>query len=266
MKKHIITLLIVSVFAGVSAQSYTQAFDSVFQHVDLRHTSTGILYERVLPLSNLTSYVTNIPYPVDICDFRQFVMANDEPFRAGAQHTFLSDSVGLYKFAAGVSIGLLGSAYTMKYAVSKKCMFQTDLGIKYFLNLVGDEGGISPVILILVEASQNFLYQHTLATKEKSSFYFLLGGGVSGGLTPYGPITWKVGANPLFGLEIVLKKPKMSFQVDLRPGYAALLRTEKAQQSDQHPFITGFTSGIKQYPYHGYDISLNFAVKFYKIN
>jgi len=44
MKKHIVTLLIVSVFAIASAQSYTQAFDSVFQHVDLSHTSTGILY------------------------------------------------------------------------------------------------------------------------------------------------------------------------------------------------------------------------------
>ena len=93
MKKHIVTLLIISVFAGVSAQSYTQAFDSVFQHVDLRHTSTGILYERVLPLSNLTSYVTNIPHPVDTCDFWQFVMAYDELYRAGAQNTFLSDSV-----------------------------------------------------------------------------------------------------------------------------------------------------------------------------
>ena len=40
MKKHIITFLIVSAFAGASAQSYTQAFDSVFQHVDLSHTSS----------------------------------------------------------------------------------------------------------------------------------------------------------------------------------------------------------------------------------
>lgn len=266
MKRHIITFLIVTAFASASAQSYTQAFDSVFQYVDLSHTSTGILYERVLPFSNLVSYVTNIPHAADMSDYRQFAKAYDELSRAEAQHTFLSDSVGLYKFALGVSIGLLGSAYTMKYAVSKKCMFQTDLGIKYFMNLVNDDGGISPVLLILVEASQNFLYQHKLATKEKSSFYFLFGGGVSGGLTPYGPVTWKLGANPLFGLEIVLKKPKMSFQVDLRPGYAALLRTEKAQHSDEHPFITGFTSGIKQYPYHGYDISLNFAVGFYKIN
>lgn len=93
MKRHIIILLIFSVFAGASAQSYTQAFDSVFQHVDLSHTSTGILYERVLPLSNLVSYVTDIPHPADTCDFYQFVMAYDELYCAGAQNTFLTDSV-----------------------------------------------------------------------------------------------------------------------------------------------------------------------------
>jgi hypothetical protein len=52
MKKIVVTFLFFGVFAGASAQSYTQAFDSVFQHVDLSHTSTGILYERVLPFSN----------------------------------------------------------------------------------------------------------------------------------------------------------------------------------------------------------------------
>lgn len=93
MKKHIITFLIVSTFAGAFAQNYTQAFDSVFQHVDLSHTSTGILYERVLPFSNLVNYVTNITHPVDTCDYWQFVMAYDELYRAGGQNTFLSDSV-----------------------------------------------------------------------------------------------------------------------------------------------------------------------------
>ena len=83
MKKYAITFLIFSVLAGASAQNYTQAFDSIFQHVDFSHTSTGILYERVLPFSNLVSYVTNIPHPVDTCDYWQFVMAYDELYRAG---------------------------------------------------------------------------------------------------------------------------------------------------------------------------------------
>ena len=93
MKKHIITLLLVGMFAGAFAQNYTQAFDSVFQHVDLNHTTTGILYERVLPFSNLVSYITDIPHSADTCDYWQFVMAYDELYRAGARNTFLSDSV-----------------------------------------------------------------------------------------------------------------------------------------------------------------------------
>lgn len=93
MKKLIISFLIIIAFAGTSAQNYTQAFDSVFQHVDLTNTSTGILYERVLPFSNLVSYVTNIPHPVDTCDYWQFIMAYDELYHAGGRYTFLSDSV-----------------------------------------------------------------------------------------------------------------------------------------------------------------------------
>ncbi len=94
MKKHLITLLVISVFTTASAQNYTESFNEVFRHVDLSHTSTGILYERVLPFSNLVSYITDIPHPADTCDYWQFVMAYDELYRAGAQNTFLPDSVG----------------------------------------------------------------------------------------------------------------------------------------------------------------------------
>lgn len=93
MKRIIIILFVFSVFASTSAQSYTQSFNEVFQHVDLSHTSTGILYERVLPFSNLVSYVTNISHPEDTCDYWQFVMAYDELYRAGARNTFLSNSL-----------------------------------------------------------------------------------------------------------------------------------------------------------------------------
>ena len=87
MKNHITTLLVLCVFAGASAQSYSEAFDSVFRHVDLSHTSRGILYERVLPFSNMVSYVTNIPHPADTCDYWQFVMAYDELYQPGHETT-----------------------------------------------------------------------------------------------------------------------------------------------------------------------------------
>ena len=93
MKKLYISFLAVSIFTGLAAQSYTQSFNEVFQNVDLSHTSTGILYERVLPVSNLYNFIMNRPHPFDTCDYWQFVLAYEELYRAGAQNIFLSDSV-----------------------------------------------------------------------------------------------------------------------------------------------------------------------------
>ena len=177
MKKHFITLLICGMFGYASAQSYSQSYSEVFQHVDLSHDSSSAR----LSQHNL------IGYQMD------------------------NDSTGIYKFGVGLSLNTIGSAYTIKYRISNKCAFQTDLGVKYFINLVKGDDGISPVMLILLDVSQNFLYHHRVATKENKSFNFLLGAGVSGGLTPYGPVTWKAGANPLVGLEIVLKKTDIVF-------------------------------------------------------
>ena len=49
MKKQIIIFLIFSVFSYVSAQSYTESFNEMFQNVELSHTSTGILNEIEFP-------------------------------------------------------------------------------------------------------------------------------------------------------------------------------------------------------------------------
>ncbi len=93
MKKLYISFLAVSIFTGLAAQSYTQSFNEVFQNVDLSHTSTGILYERVLPISNLVNFITTIPHPSDTCDYWQFVMAYEELYHAGARNNFFTDSV-----------------------------------------------------------------------------------------------------------------------------------------------------------------------------
>ena len=42
--------------ASIKAQSYTEAFDSVFTYVSRNDATTGILYERVMPFGNLTKY------------------------------------------------------------------------------------------------------------------------------------------------------------------------------------------------------------------
>ena len=54
MKKHLITLLVISVFTTASAQNYTQAFDSVFRHVQKRITAS---------VNSLTASINNAKYP-----------------------------------------------------------------------------------------------------------------------------------------------------------------------------------------------------------
>ena len=93
MKKYYITFLIINIFGCAIAQSYTQSFNEVFQNVDLSNASTGIIYERVLPFSNLIKHTTNQQGLMDTSSFEQFIMAYDELYRAGAQNTFLSEPV-----------------------------------------------------------------------------------------------------------------------------------------------------------------------------
>lgn len=70
-------------------------------------------------------------------------------------------------------------------------------------------------------------------------------------------------------MEFVLKKPKLSFQIDLRAGYCALLKSANAKPpvfDDSSLRLMGFYINVPTvYPYHGYDVSLNIAVRFCKI-
>jgi len=77
MKKLLITFLICGMFGYAPAQNYSQRFNEVFQHVDLSQASTGIIYERVLPFSNLLNHSTNLTISRDTSSYEQFIMAYD---------------------------------------------------------------------------------------------------------------------------------------------------------------------------------------------
>ena len=100
----------------------------------------------------------------------------------------------------------------------------------------------------------------------------MCGGGLSGGVSVFRPYIWKIGTYPFFGLEFALKRQKLSFQIDIRPGYGLLLKSANAKPTHiQNETLYFFYKAFfyynppEQYPYHGYDISLNFAIKFCKI-
>ena len=175
-----------------------------------------------------------------------------------------TDSTGFYKFSAGLSLNTFGGGPSITYSISKNCVFQTDFSGRFFINKYSPENSF---VLYVCELSQNFLYQRQFAEKNGVLYYYMVGAGVSGGVSILRPTLWKLGTYPVLGVEFVLKKPKLSFQIGLRAGYCSLLKSANAKPPrtslDNNPlWLFCYTGMPNAYPYHGYDISLNFAVRF----
>ena len=181
-------------------------------------------------------------------------------------HAGNADSPEFYKFSVGLSYCALGGGPTIKYGISKNCVFQTDFTGKYFINYMPSYN----FAIFMNEVSQNFLFQHKFKEKNGVSYYYMIGGGVSGGMSLLRPYIWKIGAYPFFGMEFLMKNKKLSFQIDIRPGYGLLLKSANAKPAPDYPLrptlaLLFYLNSPDQYPYHGYDISVNFAVRFCKI-
>ena len=177
-----------------------------------------------------------------------------------------ADSMEFYKFSAGLNVSILGGGPSIKYGISKNCVFQTDLSGGFFVNYTSLSSGFA---IYVNEISQNFLFQHKFSEKNGVSYYYILGGGASGGVSLLRPHLWKIGAYPFIGFEFALKEKHLSFQVDIRPGYGLLLKSANAKPPRDYPLRTFlalvfYMNPPEQYPYHGYNISLNFAVRFCK--
>ena len=133
MKKILLLLFSISVFGIISAQTYSQKFQEVFQHVNLNQLSTGILYDRVLPFSNITRYTLPFLSQSDTCDYYQFVLAYDELYHAGAHVVFLLDSVEkVLRETSGdsttITIGMLHAKFNTfdTAALRQKLYFDSD--------------------------------------------------------------------------------------------------------------------------------------------
>lgn len=90
MKKTLAFAFLIFILSHITAQDYTQRFNEVFKNVNLNNASTGIIYERVIPWSNLMNATISSSHTLDTCDYYRFLMSYDELYRAGAQNTFLS--------------------------------------------------------------------------------------------------------------------------------------------------------------------------------
>ena len=237
MKKHIIALLLVGMFAGVSAQSYTQAFDSVFRHVDLSHTSMGILCERGLPPEGLP---TNSSL-------------------ANGKTTNMSDSVDLekYKHSVGFSAFCSFVGVSLKFNLKENLYLQSDFGGNAYINFLFIP--VSPALGVDFGVQSYLLYERKFP--RRSNTYWIVGGGLNFAGVPHIPyskqVSLKGGLKAIFGIEYIAEKAPFSIQLDTRWGYGVIYSTQGVEAYRRNGEIPDNN------PYHFLDYGIVFSLRYH---
>lgn len=76
------TFFITGFVQAQTEQTYTEKFDSIFVNISHAQATTGILYDRVVPFSNLTNYNSNTNSSVDTSNYSHFIQSYSELYRA----------------------------------------------------------------------------------------------------------------------------------------------------------------------------------------
>ena len=237
MKKHIITIVVLCAFAGASAQSYSEAFYSVFQHVDLSHTSTGILYERVLPDESLTQY----------------------SFSATSSQTINKDTINSYdkKNSVGISAFCSFVGVSFKLNLRKNLYFQTDIGGNIYLNFLFIPR--SPTLGADFGTQFYLLYEDKFP--KRTNTYWIIGGGLNFAGVPHIPyskqITLKSGAKAILGIEYMPENTSISIQFDTRLGYGIMHSTKDVKSWERNGYLPNDN------PYHFFDYGFVFSLRFH---
>ncbi|MBR3559275.1 MAG: hypothetical protein IKN78_10420 [Bacteroidales bacterium] len=230
IKKHIITLLLVGMFAGASAQNDTQSFDSVFRHVDLNHTTTGILYERVLPFDDL-------------------------PLCNSSASNFLTnriDSTDSMRKTHSVGINLgWTDGVSLKFNIEGNVYLQSDIGINMHF--------LVPIIPIPFDIGCDVKAVYEKKFSKATNTCWFAGGGLSFGIVPHSKkdngISFKESVLSIFGIEYMMDSHPLSVQFDARFGYG-IIHTPKVIRPDR----IGFPNDN---PYHFLDFGIVFSLRYH---
>jgi len=183
MKNIIPILLFIILPITLKAQKeYTQMIDSIFQHVSRVDATTGIF-----------------------C-----APSSEEEKKIQAP----------YKHSIGGMVHAIAAGPSYKTFFAKNFAFQTDIFIKALFTGGVTKERYEEVLYFLLETSTNFMYQKKIKDYRKYELFWFMGGGVSFGYEFHG--YGKFGTNAMIGLELCSKKIPLTFQMDLRPGYAML--------------------------------------------
>lgn len=92
----------------------------------------------------------------------------------------LTDSTCFYKYSIGLIISPLGGGPSVKYGISENCIFQTDFSGRLYSNRYSKEKSF---LLYVFDISQSFLFQKQFAEKKGVAYFYMVGGGISGGVS-----------------------------------------------------------------------------------
>ena len=237
MKKHVFTLLVVCIFTGISAQNYTQVFDSVLQPVDLSNTSSGLLYEWVPQSVNLTQH----PFSTITYQTNSENSSNDSTPK---------NSIGISALCSFVGISL-------KYNLKRNLYLQTDIGGNAYINFLFIPH--SPTLGADFGAQIYLLYEDLFP--KRTNTYWIVGGGLNFAGVPHIPyskqVSLKGGAKVILGIEFIPEKTPISIQIDTRLGYGIMYSTKGVRPWERNSYLPGDN------PYHFFDYGFVFSLRFH---
>ena len=198
MKKQIIIFLIFSVFSYVSAQSYTESFNEMFQNVDLSHTSTGILNEIEFPYEFTAQHSSLVKQTL-------------------SNEANIDDSINNHSI--GINVGWLNGV-SLKFHLKKNVYLQTDLGVTLLV----------VEIPVTFDVGGRFFVLYENLFPRRTNTYWIAGSGIGLGAIPHSDgkkeASLKGCVQSLFGIEFKPSGTHLSFQFDTRLGYGIIYSTK----------------------------------------
>ena len=154
----------------------------------------------------------------------------------------------------GILYPSLAVGPSFKVFLTNNIAFQTDMLFKAVFTGSINEGA---VLYFLLETNTNVTYQKKFKEKETYELFWLMGGGLSLGYQISG--NGKFGVNTIMGFELCAKKIPLTFQMDLRPGYAMLFNMNGSPIETFSVFSSNY---LDKNPWHHFDWLLGFTLRY----
>ena len=176
MKKFSFLVLIFTAVtvSNVQAQSFTDIFDTIFVNVSRTDATTGVLYDRVIPISSLRQFSGSNP---DTANMYQFLYGFHELYNAAFDTTkrlpFDGDSLeNLISNSAYVDIGILHYRFNVIDTLVAKQKLYFGIDSVLFENTSVSASLYNETTVLLISPFKDALYENNVTFRFASLFHF----------------------------------------------------------------------------------------------